>query len=72
MIMNVNKVEEMQLKDGTLYKVRGFLQSMDCDNVLSIVYSKEKAEVGSKYNVILTETDDLKGIKVKLGKKIDK
>ena len=72
MIFNVNKVQEIKMKDGTLYKATGFLQSVDCDNVLSIVYSKDKVETGCKYNVILDSNDDFKGIKVKLGNKIEK
>lgn len=72
MIFNVLKVEKMQLKDGNLYKCMGLLQSVDCDNVVSIVYSKNEVKPQEKYNVTLSETDDLKGLKVKLSSRIDK
>ena len=72
MIYNVTKVEKMDMKDGELYKCTGFVNGVDCDNVVCVVYNKKEVKPGERYNVKFTENDNLKGIKVKLGTKIDK
>lgn len=72
MIYSVTKVEKMDMKDGSLYKCTGFVSGVDCDNVVCVCYNKKEVKPNERYNVIFTENDNLKGIKVKLGTKIEK